>query len=623
MKILPFLLLASTMAIARPSDAAGPANPAFVTVIPPASDRVLRNPDCGLAFMSGLAPVSSVPAWVLDNCSIAYFRLDWASVVDASGKPDFRGLDRKVFRGYRDRGLKLSFRIMAANPHSNLREVTPRSILRLGIPTVIHTSAYGKEQADPVFWNGKFIDAYRALIRALGEYMDGQPWAGQVDLGGMGEWGEMHLSRWTEKQLRESGYTPERYLYAVTAMMDEMDRALPRTRRAFCVAPILMPEPDPLFAALVDRAVRRGWWLRSDGCSTEGPPPYVKPYIEEHWTRAGILCEPAGGVNRAYYGERIAARDYMEANLKWHPSVLDIMGMWDIEAFTPDDRKACEDAARRAGYRLRVESAKLPVRAGRRAVFSVEFGNAGVAPFFGTAVVDAGISIAGKVVATGTFLPGPPLAKLLPGGRQVQLVVLDLPAGTRAGKAVVRVRVRDLAYGPLQLGNEGAGAGEWVTLGETEVDPAAESAGPAWNLMALPLWAAEGVTVAKDAGGVLRVEGTNDGDWSYAGALAGTKVTPGAMYVMTARVRAWPLAGVPGSLYLKFGSNDSKGAWTGNFNTPKYDFAVPGTWQELKVEWRPGAADAAFMVAVEKGMTGKAGVKAEFSGWKVEVIDLP
>jgi len=618
MAFLSILFLVSTIAGAAPAD------PAFVTVVPPVSDRVLRNPDCGLAFMSGLSPVAGVPAWVLDNCSTAYFRLDWASVVDARGKPDFRALDRKFFRGYREKGLKLSFRIMAANPHSNFREVTPRAILRLGIPTVVHTSAYGKEQVDPVFWNGKYIDAYRVLIRALGEYMDGQPWAGQVDLGGMGEWGEMHLSRWTEKQLRENGYTPERYLMAVTAMMDEMDRALPRTRRAFCVAPILMPEPDPLFAALVDRAVRRGWWLRSDGCSTEGPPPYVRPYITEHWTRAGILCEPSGGVNRAYYGEKVAARDYLEANLKWHPSVLNLMGMWDIETFTADDRKACEEAARRVGYRLRVESAKLPVTAGRRAVFSVEFGNAGVAPFFGTAVVDAGLFIApGKPLVSGTFIPGPPLAKLMPGGRQVQLFVLDLPAGTGAGKAEVRVRVRDLARGPLQLGNEGAGPDGWVMLGETKVDPATASGQPAWDLLSVPVWAAKGVTVAQDAGGVLRVEGINDGDWNMAGALAETKVKPGAMYIMTARVRAWPVAGASGSLYLKFGSNDAKGGWSGNFNTPKYDFAVPGTWQELKVEWRPGPADATFMVAVEKGTTEKAGVKAEFGEWKVEEIPLP
>ena len=36
-----------------------------------------------------------------------------------------------------------------------------------------------------------------------------------------------------------------------------------------------------------------------------------------------------------------------------------------------------------------------------------------------------------------------------------------------------------------------------------------------------------------------------------------------------------------------------------------------------------GLANATFMVAVEKGTTEKAGVKAEFGEWKVEEIPLP
>src|ERR1043166_7868045 len=172
---------------------AGPvfaADPAWQVIRPAVSDRMLKNPDCGLAIMPGLTPVERLPAWILDVSSIAYFRLDWASVVDGKGEPQFAKLDRDVFKGYRDRGLRLGFRIMAANPHSALEYVTPKAVIdREHLPTVRHTSVYGKPAVDPVFWDERYLAAYNRMLAALGAYLDGQPWAGPVDLGGMGDWG--------------------------------------------------------------------------------------------------------------------------------------------------------------------------------------------------------------------------------------------------------------------------------------------------------------------------------------------------------------------------------------------------------------------------------------------------
>src|SRR5208337_1417130 len=145
---------------------------------------------------------------------------------------------------------------------------------------------------DPVFWDPKYVSEHEKLIIALGKYSDSHPGTVDfVDLGGMGDWGEMHLSRWKTEELVSHGFSLKVYLQSVLSMMEQMDRYLPATRKAFCVAPIGMEGLEPVFSQLVERAVRHGWWLRTDGFSIEGPAPYVKPYFEKHWQRTGIILE--------------------------------------------------------------------------------------------------------------------------------------------------------------------------------------------------------------------------------------------------------------------------------------------------------------------------------------------
>ena len=273
--------------------------------------------------MAGLQPVSDIPDWLLDICSIAYFRLDWASVVDETGKPDFERLDREFFDGYRKRGLRLAFRIMAANPHSRRTDVMPKILLDAGIPTVVHKGVYGEAHRDPAFWNPLYLAEHEKMVRALGLYLDGKTWAGPVDLGGMGDWGEMHLSSWSPQELANQGWTPEVYVLAVRTLMRQMDRHLPNTTKAFCVAPILMPDPEPLFAQIVDQAARRGWWLRSDGCEAPaGAPSYVKPHLARWHDQVGFIAEASGGINRSYQGDKVPVKSYMDGVLGDGPGQL-------------------------------------------------------------------------------------------------------------------------------------------------------------------------------------------------------------------------------------------------------------------------------------------------------------
>jgi hypothetical protein len=172
-------LLALSAALAScaglPSPAAsggGAASPAWQTIDFAPSSEVLRNPGCGLCFMPPLdREASSLPAWILGDASIAYFRLDWAEVVNDEGEYDFEGLDGRIFAQYRERGLRIAFRIMGANRHSTRSEVFPESILKTGAPRVVHRSFYGKEQLEPVFWDPRYVAEHGRMVAALGAYV--------------------------------------------------------------------------------------------------------------------------------------------------------------------------------------------------------------------------------------------------------------------------------------------------------------------------------------------------------------------------------------------------------------------------------------------------------------------
>lgn len=576
--------------------------------------------------MPGLTPVDKIPAWILDTCSIAYFRLDWAAVVDEQGVPQFDRLDREVFKGYRDRGLRLGFRIMAANPHSELEYVTPKSILdREHIPTLRHTSVYGKPAVDPVFWDDRYVAAYNRMLVALGAYLDGQPWAGPVDLGGMGDWGEMHLERWTSVQLDETGFTHEKYLKAVLAMMRQMNASLSAERREFCYAPILMPDPVPVFDQLVAWATARGWWLRNDGCTTDGPQPYLKPHLEKLWERVGFIAEPNGAITNSGEGPDQVAR-WFKAQLGYHASVCNVMGLWDLKDLSAREIETCRDAARRVGYRLVVDEAVLPRTVGSAGGWltgRITVSNHGVAPAYGSAAYLALELVRdGKPVARETLHPDPPLADLLPGASLAQEVLVALPETLGPGPVAVRAAVVDPVHGPLALGNDPSSADGWVALGTVEAGAGTGRSSPVFDLAAAPVTPASGVTATPGPAGVT-LKGTSASEWNFGWGPGTFKVVPRTVYVMRVRVRGKPSAIADSRLYFKFGVDRADGSWGGNIDTPKYDFARSNEWQTLTAIYRPRPGDASFNIAVEKGRTEPSSIDAELGGWTVTAVPVP
>ena len=58
-----------------------------------------------------------------------------------------------------------------------------------------------------MFWDSRYLNIQCEFIKQLGKHLDGRPGLEFIDIGAIGEWGEMHLMRWTPQQLEETGFT--------------------------------------------------------------------------------------------------------------------------------------------------------------------------------------------------------------------------------------------------------------------------------------------------------------------------------------------------------------------------------------------------------------------------------
>ena len=101
----------------------------------------------------------------------------------------------------------------------------------------------------------------------LGKYLDGREGLEFVDIGGIGEWGEMHLGlhidgRWTSQQLEATGFTRDKYVAAYRRVIDAHAQAFPNTRVFLNVG---------AYPEINDYAAWRGCHFRQDGLTPSGP----------------------------------------------------------------------------------------------------------------------------------------------------------------------------------------------------------------------------------------------------------------------------------------------------------------------------------------------------------------
>lgn len=197
--------------------AAEPPGLAMRVIEPALTDDILFNPGMGLylAGGSGLRYQPPADAWALALCDTVYFRPDWNELESEGPGTGFQAYFGPIFDFWvKQRGKRVAFRVMSESMHSRSKYVTPAWVFDQGVPGVVHRGLRGQEQLDPVFWDDRYLDAHCQFIQRLGKYLDGREGLEFVDIGGIGEWGEMHLGlhiqgRWTPQQLEETQFTPE------------------------------------------------------------------------------------------------------------------------------------------------------------------------------------------------------------------------------------------------------------------------------------------------------------------------------------------------------------------------------------------------------------------------------
>lgn len=596
-----------------------------VNAFPP-SDRIVKNPSCGYAFMPRLETVDKFPDWLLDTASIAYFRIGWDEVVNEKGEYDFDRLDAQVFSGFRKRGLRLAIRIMAANRFSPKPCLFPRETRGKGIPFIPLSLMPGKIHEVPIFWSEAYLQEHGRLMQALGAWAEKHPELDHVDLGGMGEYGENHLSRWTEAQLATAGYTEKIFIEALLRMMEQAERCLPGVPRALCVSPF-DGLSEPVFRLVTERAVRRGWWLRTDSLTDKGPTWTVASFFERfHWRTPWIL-EPSGGINRGFFGEPIALPRYFEAVAKHQPHVVNLMGMWDLGKLKPEEQQFLAEQGRRIGYRLQVRKAVLPntvtLRAGEAPAvpFSVTIAQNGAVPYLGDAMYRLRFKQDGKTVFEQDWVPDEPPSTLMPGKDRGERFWVGLPKGFPAKPTALSLAIRDLRAGFLRPDNAAVEDVFFVPLGRFSPQPAPAGKNNGELLSRLgEATAPAGMEIAKSAEGIT-LKGREEKGWSYAN-FPGPDLESGSIYVMKISVRAWKSAVADSRLKFKIGVRKPGESGVRNYFTESYDFEQSGEWQELALQYQPKEPETIGVFGIEKGRTAPSTLNAEIRSWTLEARAL-
>lgn len=582
---------------------------------PPASDAVLFNPGMGLYLQ--YPPTDAKPdEWFMGIADIAYYRLDWAEVNPEPGVYRFDQYFGPLFEFWvNQRHKRVAFRVMCENMHSAREYVTPKWVFDQGVPAVPHAALRGQMQPDPVFWDSRYLDLQAEFVARLGEYLDGREGLEFVDIGSIGEWGEMHLARWSTQELADTGYTDARYTMAYRRMIDAHVAAFPRTR-------IFLNVGGPNRLTINDYAAVRGVHFRQDGLMPAGASYDVGGWLYGPYSRRRVSCNfefHSGWDEMLKKGWDVpttiakglsAPISYLNTNL---------FGGGGYRKAPDEARRLLTDAARRVGYRFHLTRVETPGEvmvspglASRLRIAST-WRNDGVAPCYDShAVVWSLVDQAGRTVASETVFPPVPTTHWWPGEEQQVAAVLRLPAGTAPGPCRLRVTMIVPETGrAIALGIAGRDEQGGYALQPVDLKPGAATAavvyeegfetGPAsWS-------SPQSITVTADDGAAhggtrsLRVEGTLADGWNYASLRLPAPLQPGALYRLSGWMRVERIEPQGKPPFLKIGVNDADGKWLTNFNTGRYDVGRLGAWQELSGMIDVPVNGARFDLAIEKG----------------------
>lgn len=632
---LPAATLLIWLAGASPVRPAEP--PAFVETTPASTRDVLFNPGMGLYLQ--YPPLDSKPEeWHMAICDIAYYRLDWSAVHPGPGEYAFEESFGPMLDFWvKQRGKRFAFRVMSQNMHSPAAHVTPKWVFDQGVPGVTHTGLNGKPQTDPVFWDDRYLDLQCEFVSRLGAYFSDKEGIEFVDIGGIGEWGEMHLARWTPRQLAETGFSEFRYARAYRRLIDAYAAAFPRTR-------VFLNVGGRNHQSINDYAALRGAHFRQDGLTPSGASYDCGEWLYKPYSRRGVVC------NFEFHSgyEEMLRKNWdvkgtIERGLAAPISYLNtnLFGGGSVRKAPEEARALLTDAARRVGYRfvlpLLRHPAEIKAGPGRRARLPLEavWRNDGVAPCHGSYAIRWSLTdAAGKEVAREETFPAVPTTHWWPGESVAEKAVLRAPEGLAAGACRLHVAMFDPGTGKtIALGIAGKGSAGGYDLAPITVVPATPGDADVrtfeFETGAKPWHASPGLQSRVEAEGghespgCLLVSGATTTSWNYASARVGP-VAPYALYRLSAWVKVEELSEPRKAPYLKLGINDAGGKWLANAATEPYDATRLGTWQLLEgtAEMPPDAGSAD--IAVEKGDSSTpVAVTLRLDGVRLELVEAP
>ncbi len=600
-----FWLLLSTLAVA--------AEPQVYH--PPLSGAVLHNPRMGL-YLQYPTTDAQPDEWFMQLSDIAYYRLDWADVNPEPGVYTFDEYFGPLFDFWVTQHHKrVAFRVMCQSMHSRKEYVTPKWVFDAGVPGYPHVAINGHTQIDPAFWNDRYLELQCEFIAKLGEYLDGKPGLEFVDIGSIGQWGEMHLMLWTPEQLRDSGFSETRYNQAYRRCIDAHVRAFPNTQ-------VFLNVGGQSHQSINDYAALRGVHFRQDGLKPGGASYNCGEWLYQPYSRRGVVCNfefhsSWDGMVRQNWDHKQTIEDGLAAPISYLNTNL--FGGSSYRQAPPEAIALLTDAAKRLGYRFQIpqmetapEVSLAPGLPSRIRVATTWL-NAGVAPCYDSFAIDwMLLDAAGEPVATERSFPIVPTTTWWQQEPVVEHSLLRVPAGTAPGQYRLAVRMllpeTDQTI-ELDLADRDA-AGRCllapVSLVPGDVvQPIVFEEGFEGDLPACGHGAQ--VTAEVAAGGhtgerSLRVAGSEQKGWNYASHRIPQPLLPGALYKLTIWMRVDSTDAPPRlGPYVKLGVNDAEGKWIDNFSTGRYDLTKLGTWQELTGFVEVPVNGATADLAVEKG----------------------
>jgi len=582
---------------------------------PPLSGAVLHNPGMGLYLQ--YPTVDAKPdEWFMQLSDIAYYRLDWADVNPEKGVYTFEEYFGPLFDFWvRQHGKRVAFRVMSQSMHSRKRYVTPEWVFKEGVPGYPHTSVGGQEQIDPAFWNEQYLDLQCEFIAKLGEYLESKPGLEFVDIGSIGQWGEMHLMLWTPEQLRDSGFSETAYNHAYRRCIDAYAKAFPNTR-------VLLNVGGQSHQSINDYAAIKGCHFRQDGLKPGGASYNCGEWLYKPYSRRGVVCNfefhaSWDGMIQNHWDHKQTFEDGLSAPISYLNTNL--FGGSSYRKAPPEAIDLLTDAAKRLGYRFQIPQMEAAPRVnlvpGRpsRIRIATTWLNAGIAPCYDSFAIDwILLDAAGQPVVTERTYPIVPTTMWWQNEPVVENSLLRIPAGTAPGKYRLAVRMlQPETDRTIDLDIADRDAQGRYLLAPVELVP-----GEALETMAyqegfegdVPPWGhgkeitAEVADGGHDGQKSLRVSGTEQQGWNYASHRVEQPLLPGALYKLTVWMKVDATDAQPRfGPYVKIGVNDAEGKWIDNFGTGKYDLTKLGTWQELTGFVDVPINGATGDLAIEKG----------------------